>query len=49
MGHQFLSPSKRGGLCSFDLHIGGGSSDLYTSYKKILIGIHQYKLVNLLM
>ena len=47
-GSSVFEPSNRGGLCSFDPHIGGGSS--YTlSYKKIVSGIHQYKLVSFLM
>ncbi len=32
-GSSVFEPSKGGGLCNFDLHVGGGSSSLYTNFK----------------
>ena len=41
MGHQYFEPSKRVGLCSFDLHVGGGGHLIYTLlfivYTKLLL------------
>ncbi len=37
VGSSVFEPSKMGGLCNFDIHIGGGSSYLFINFMKSCI------------